>query len=263
MVYGHLRKLFDYKIKIGSEIVKKKIFTSDMILDFNKYLSTLSIELPEKYKIINPFNSEAKNNVEKLTQLFYHKYYDDTKKRRIILGSSPARRGTAVTGVPFEDAIHLQNTTGIYIEDFYVNKSSSNFLYNVMELYGGPEKFYNDFYMNFICPVGIARVNSKGKEVNCNYYENKQLQNRLYDLIVTSLKKQVEFNIDRSICYCIGSGENYKFLKLINEKYKFFDKIIPLEHPRFITQYNSKKKDYYLKKYLTALTKDKKNIIND
>ena len=72
------------------------------------------------------------------------------------------------------------------------------------------------------------------------------------------LKKQVEFNIDRSVCYCIGSRENYEFLKLINEKFNFFDKIIPLEHPRFIMQYNSKNKDYYLKKYLTALTENGK-----
>ena len=51
---------------------------------------------------------------------------------------------------------------------------------------------------------------------------------------------------------------NYEFLKLINEKFNFFDKIIPLEHPRFIMQYNSKNKDYYLKKYLTALTENGK-----
>ena len=46
--------------------------------------------------------------------------------------------------------------------------------------------------------------------------------------------------------------ENYEFLKLINEKFNFFNKIIPLVHPRFIMQYNSKNKDYYLRKYLTA-----------
>ena len=180
--------------------MEKKEFTSNMILDFYKYLSTVQIDLPEKYNLINPYNGETKYTIEQITQSFYHKFYDDSKKRRIILGSSPARRGTAITGVPYEDAAHLQNQTGIYIENFYVNKSSSNFLYDVIDLYGGPEKFYNDFYMNFICPLGIVRINSKGNEVNCNYYENKQLQNCLYDLIVTSLKKQVEFNIDRSVC---------------------------------------------------------------
>ncbi len=45
-----------------------------------------------------------------------------------------------------------------------------------MKEYGGCDKFYNDFYMSFICPLGIVKINSKGKEVNCNHYENKKLQ---------------------------------------------------------------------------------------
>ena len=226
---------------------------SEKILEFDKYLSNITLNVPNGFKIVNPFNSCSKEKVDQIIQTFYHKFYNDNKKRRMILGSSPARRGTAITGIPYEDAQHLQNQTGIYIDDYYVNKSSSNFLYDVIEMYGGTEKFYNDFYMNFVCPLGIVRINSKGNEVNCNYYENKKLQESLYEFIVETLKKQIEFNIDKSVCYCIGSGENYLFLKEINKKFNFFDTIIPLEHPRFIMQYNSKNKDYYLKKYLKAL----------
>ena len=107
--------------------------------------------------------------------------------------------------------------------------------------------------MNFVCPLGIVKINKEGKEVNCNYYEYKNLKESLYDFIIESLKEQLKFNIDTSVCYCIGSGENYKFLLEINEKYNFFENIIPLEHPRFIMQYNSKNKDMYLKKYISAL----------
>lgn len=231
----------------------KEKLISEKILEFDKYLSNITLNVPNGFKIVNPFNSCSKEKVDQIIQTFYHKFYNDNKKRRMILGSSPARRGTAITGIPYEDAQHLQNQTGIYIDDYYVNKSSSNFLYDVIEMYGGTEKFYNDFYMNFVCPLGIVRINSKGNEVNCNYYENKKLQESLYEFIVETLKKQIEFNIDKSVCYCIGSGENYLFLKEINKKFNFFDTIIPLEHPRFIMQYNSKNKDYYLKKYLKAL----------
>lgn len=231
----------------------KEKLISEKILEFDKYLSNITLNVPNGFKIVNPFNSCSKEKVDQIIQTFYHKFYNDNKKRRMILGSSPARRGTAITGIPYEDAQHLQNQTGIYIDDYYVNKSSSNFLYDVIEMYGGTEKFYNDFYMNFVCPLGIVRINSKGNEVNCNYYENKKLQESLYEFIVETLKKQIEFNIDKSVCYCIGSGENYLFLKEINKKFNFFDTIIPLEHPRFIMQYNSKNKDYYLKKYLKVL----------
>lgn len=233
--------------------MNKKQFVCDKIIEFDKYLANVKIDVPDNFKIINPFNSDSKYKTNQVVEAFYHKFYSDNKKRRMILGSSPARKGTAVTGVPFEDVAHLQEETGIYIDAFYVNKASSNFLYDVIGSYGGCKKFYNDFYMNFVCPLGIVRVNPNGNEVNCNYYENKKLMMSLYDFIVETLKIQIEFNIDRSICYCIGSGENYKFLCKINDEFKFFDKIIPLEHPRFIMQYNSKNKDYYLEKYLNAL----------
>ena len=234
--------------------MKNETTISEKILKFDEKLSKTSLDIPEGFRIINPYNNKK---VKEITTKFYTKFYNDNKKRRMILGSSPARRGTAVTGVPYEDAAHLQKETGIFIDNFYVNKSSSNFLYDVIELYGGCEKFYKDFYMNFVCPLGIVRITPKDSEVNCNYYEFKNLKNNLYEFIINSIKEQLTFNIDTSVCYCIGSGENYKFLLEINEKYKFFENIIPLEHPRFIMQYNSKNKDMYLEKYMNALKYDK------
>ncbi len=225
---------------------------AEQVLQFNDNLSQESIDLPTGFKIINPFNGDQKELVKKITSAFYLKYYNDNRPRRLILGSSPARRGTAVTGVPFEDAKHLQKETGIFIDKFYINQSSSGFLYDVMAEYGGCQKFYTDFYMNFVCPLGIVRTNSKGNEVNCNYYENKKLQQILYKFIISTIRRQIDFGIDTEVCYCIGSGENYSFLSKINKEYNFFIKIIPLEHPRFIMQYNSKRKDIFIEKYVNS-----------
>lgn len=226
---------------------------SKYILNFNKKLSKVELKVPDGFKIINPYSGDNKQQIEKITTSFYNMFYDDDRKRKMILGSSPARRGSAITGVPYEDAEHLQNETGIFIDNFYVNKSSANFLYDVIESYGGCKKFYGDYYMNFVCPLGIVRNNPNGHETNINYYENKKLMDSLYNFIIESIKEQLKFNIDTSVCFCIGSGENYKFLNEINEKYHFFEMIVPLEHPRFIMQYNSDKKEYYFNKYLTAL----------
>lgn len=226
---------------------------AEQILQFNNNLSQQSLALPTGFKIINPFVGIQKEQVKKVTTAFYQKYYNDTHTRRLILRSSPARRGTAITGVPFEDIKHLQNKTGIYINKFFLNQSSSGFLYDVIEKYGGCEKFYTDFYMNFVCPLCIVRTNSKCNEVNCNYYENKELQEVLYPFIVNTIQSQIGFGIDTSVCYCIGSGENYDFLSKINKEYKFFNTIIPLEHPRFIMQYNSKHKNIFIEKYYTLL----------
>lgn len=232
-------------------MIKSKTF-ADKVISFNEELSKSYPKLPDGYNIINPFNGDQKELVKQVSNSFYQKYYTDTAPRRLILGSSPARRGTAVTGVPFEDAAHLQNITGIFIDKFYINKSSSGFLYDVMEEYGGCDRFYANFYMNFVCPLGIVRTNSKGKEVNCNYYENKKLQESLYPFILDTIRTQIQLGIDTSVCYCIGSGENYTFLDKMNNEFNFFEKIIPLEHPRFIMQYNSNKKEIFLEKYIDA-----------
>lgn len=227
---------------------------ADKIIKFYEDISKEVLALPNNFKIVNPFIGNQKEQVRDISRVFYYKYYNDNCPRRMILGSSPARRGTAVLGVPFEVANHLQEITGIKVDNFHINKSSSNFLSDVIELYGGYDKFYSDFYLNFVCPLGIVKILENDNVINCNYYENKKLQESLYSFIIDSLYKQLDFGIDTSICYCIGSGENYKFLLELNNKYNFFKKIIPLEHPRFIMQYNSKDKDKYIEKYLKALS---------
>jgi hypothetical protein len=61
------------------------------------------------------------------------------------------------------------------------------------------------------------------------------------------------FGTDASVCYCIGCGENFRFLSNINMKERYFEKIVPLEHPRFITQYNPGRRDEFIEKYVRVL----------
>jgi lin2946 protein len=231
--------------------------TAQKILEFYGSLKSAGINLPEKYRLINPLTGANQRQIAQITQIthrFYHRYYHDNRRRFMILGSSPARRGTALTGVPFEDVNHLQEDTGIFINAFGANKRSSSFLYEVMEECSGRQKFYKRFYMSFVCPLGIEKINLKGNWVNCNYYENAALKKCLHPFIVDSLRCQIDFNIDTTVCFCIGSGENFKFLTNINDEYHFFDTIVPLEHPRFIMQYNADRKEEFIKKYVNALS---------
>ena len=68
-----------------------------------------------------------------------------------------------------------------------------------------------------------------------------------------ALQRQVTFGTDTSVCYCIGSGENFRFLTKVNEGQRFFKEIVPLAHPRFITQYNGARKGEFVEMYLRAL----------
>ncbi|MFC5804516.1 uracil-DNA glycosylase family protein [Streptomyces formicae] len=222
------------------------------ILQFNEELAGTTLELPPGFTVINPFSGPQKERVREVTTAFYHKYYDDDKPRRLVLGSSPARRGTAVTGVPFEDAKLLESETGVDVNGYAVSRPSAGFLHDVISRYGGRDKFYADFVMSFVCPLGLVRTNPKGKEVNCNYYENKKLLELLHSFLVDTLKRQLAFGTDTSVCYCIGSGENFAFLSKVNEGERFFQRIVPLEHPRFITQYNRDREEEFAEKYLSA-----------
>jgi hypothetical protein len=221
------------------------------ILQFNEELAKTTLELPPGFRVINPFSGPQKERVREITTAFYNKYYDDDKPRRLVLGSSPARRGTAVTGVPFEDATLLESDTGVEVDGYAVSRPSAGFLHDVIRRYGGRDKFYADFLMSFVCPLGLVRTN-KGKEVNCNYYESKKLLDLLRSFLVDTLERQLAFGTDTSVCYCIGSGENFAFLSKVNEGQRFFQRIVPLEHPRFITQYNRNRKEEFTEKYLKA-----------
>lgn len=109
--------------------------------------------------------------------------------------------------------------------------------------------------MSFLCPLGLVKTNTKGKEVNCNYYETEALRTSLSSFILRFLRLQLAFGLDTSVCYCIGSGEHYRFLASLNEEHKFFETIVPLEHPRYITQYHPEQKDEYIRKYLACLSR--------
>ena len=227
---------------------------ADRILQFNEGLAGTTLELPPGFRVVNPFSGPQKERVREVTNAFYRRYYDDDRPRRLVLGSSPARRGTAVTGVPFEDAKLLESDTGVDVGDGYaVSRSSAGFLHDVIARYGGRTQFYADFVMSFVCPLGLVKTNPKGREVNCNYYEGKKLVESLQAFLVNTLERQLEFGTDTSVCYCIGSSGNFAFLSALNDGKGYFKKIVPLEHPRFIMQYNSGRREEFAEKYLSAL----------
>ncbi|MFJ9968626.1 uracil-DNA glycosylase family protein [Streptomyces avermitilis] len=226
---------------------------ADQILQFNEELAKTTLELPPGFAVINPFSGPQRERIHEVTTAFYRKYYDDHRPRRLVLGSSPARRGTAVTGVPFEDATLLESETGVDIDGYVVSRPSAGFLHDVIRRYGGREKFYSDFVMSFVCPLGLVKTNAQGGESNYNYYESKKVLNLLKSFLIESLERQLAFGIDASVCYCIGSSGNFSFLSKVNEDQRFFKKIVPLEHPRFITQYNGGRTEEFAEKYLSAL----------
>ena len=183
-------------------------------------------------------------------EAFLHKYYDDDRPRRIFLGINPGRFGAGVTGVNFTAPRQLKEYCGIHHEFKNQSELSAEFIYDMITAYGGVEKFYSDFFIGSVCPLGFIK---HGK--NINYYDDKELLKTVEPFIIRSLKQLLDFNVDRKVCYAIGGEKNFKYLVSLNERFKWFEKIIPLAHPRFIMQYRRKQKQQFIQQYLQFITK--------
>jgi hypothetical protein len=223
---------------------------ADKVICFNKQLEYTGAALPPGIRIMNPFREYGQTIP--ISELFYHKYYNDNNPRHIILGINPGRFGGGLTGIPFTDPKRLKTECGIDYDGKATHEPSSVFVYEMIHAYGGVEAFYNKLYINSLCPLGFTTVDGKGKEKNYNYYDSKPLANAVHGFIVDNIRKQISLGVITDVCFCFGTGKNESYLRKLNEEYRFFKKIIALEHPRFIMQYKTASKQFYIDKYLAA-----------
>lgn len=223
---------------------------ADKVIDFNR---TLKFEgsLPPGIHIMNPFQENPEALVT--SSLFYKKFYDDHRKRHLILGINPGRHGAGVTGIPFTDTKRLESHCGLQIDGLSTHEPSSVFVYELIDSYGGVKAFYRDFYINSICPLGFVKDNGKGRQVNYNYYDSKALTEAVRHFMEWSIRKQLSFGIYTDLCFVLGTGKNFEFIRRFNDEWKLFETIIPLEHPRYIMQYKTKEKEAFVKRFTNLL----------
>jgi hypothetical protein len=226
---------------------------ADKVIRFNQQLTYTGYPLPPGVRIMNPF--EEHEQTLKIADIFYQKYYNDDGPRHIILGINPGRFGGGLTGIPFTDPKRLMTECHIQYEGKFTHEPSSVFVYEVINAYGGAEAFYKRFYINSLCPLGFTIADAKGKEKNYNYYDSKELVTAVTGYIIDNIKKQIALGVSTDICFCFGTGKNENFLRKLNNEHHFFKTIIALEHPRFIMQYKTPGKQFYIDKYLSAFSR--------
>lgn len=229
-----------------SESHQPKLY--EHIMQFNSELEFKS-SLPAGIRIMNPFRDHE--HVMHSVDAFYRRYYSDSETRKLILGINPGRLGAGATGIPFTDPKRLVENCGIEFTGTMTHEPSSVFVYQLIDAYGGVKKFYQDFLISSICPLGFLELN-KGKWVNHNYYDSSKLQKAVKPFAAEMLHKLIAHGIDRKVVFCLGTGKNYAFIRDLNEEFGFFDKVIPVEHPRYIMQYKSAKIQEYIDKYLNV-----------
>jgi hypothetical protein len=225
---------------------------ADKVLQFNKSLDFKG-KLPKGISIMNPFREDKK--VNRVASQFYKKYYDDNGDPPYDTRHQPRQVRRRRNRYSF----HRSETVGRKMRHPFhgelKHEPSSVFIYEMIDAFGGAESFYKQFYINSICPLGFTATNARGKEVNYNYYDSKELIAAVYDFMCDSISKQIAFGIDTGTGFCFGTGKNEKFLRELNEEKKYFKNIVALEHPRFIVQYKSKTKQDYIDKYVSSFRK--------
>lgn len=217
---------------------------AEKILVFYKNLS-IDSRLPKGVEVLNPYQQESAFD---LCMQFYKKYYSDNNERFVILGINPGRFGGGITGIPFTDPAKLEKICGIKNDMPKKAELSADFIHAMISAYGGLEKFYSKYFFNSVSPLGYTL---DGK--NLNYYDTPELQKSLEKFILKSLHEIIALGVNRDRAFCLGEGDNFKYLNKLNEKERLFKNITPLAHPRFIMQYKRKNLQAYIDDYLTKL----------
>lgn len=217
---------------------------AEHLILFYKNLNPI-ITLPNGIEWLHPQQSREVMNIVKI---FCNKFYNDKNERTLLLGINPGRFGAGITGVNFTAAKQL--TQNCNIEHSFKNGSelSAEFIYEMIEAYGGAKEFYSKYFIGSVCPLGFVRG---GK--NINYYDDKKLLHAVEPFIIKSMDLLLSFGVNKETCICIGGEKNYTRLYALNEKKKWFKTIESVPHPRFIMQYRRKQKEFYINEYLNLL----------
>ncbi|HTR29044.1 MAG TPA: uracil-DNA glycosylase family protein [Puia sp.] len=218
---------------------------ADAILDFYRNLRP-RLAPGDGIEIMNPYKDTAAWAV---TKQFYPKYYNDNRSRFFIFGINPGRHGAGLTGIPFTDPIRLAAKCGIANDFPKRGELSSEFVYEVIDAFGGPAAFYGRYHFTALSPLGFVR---DGR--NLNYYDDKTLLKSFEPFMLRCIRRQLETMPTFPVCYCLGEGENYKYFGHINHRHRFFERIIPLPHPRWVMQYRRKKIGEYVRLYQERLS---------
>lgn len=201
--------------------------------------------VPRGVGVMNPYVEPA---VQRSMRAFLQKFFADNGERTLVLGINPGRFGAGITGVTFTDPVALADFCGIPNALPRRRELSSVFIYDMITRFGGPEAFYGKFFLTAISPLGYTR-----NGLNLNYYDEPALTKAVTPFIVDSLERQIALGCRRDVAFVLGFGANRKYIEKLNAEHRFFDRIVALEHPRWILQYRRKKTDFYINKYVSAL----------
>ncbi len=213
---------------------------------FNFYASLelsdkLSARLPQGVVGLNPYHTLQ---IREYLRLFLRKFFYDNRKRVLVFGINPGRFGAGITGITFTDPVVLETICGIPNDLPKKRELSSVFIYDFIKLWGGPKKFYRDFFLTAVSPLGFVK---DGR--NFNFYDHPALLRDIKPFLIRSVESQIGFGARREAAIVLGTGKIKKVFDDLNREGGFFKNVYAVEHPRFIMQYRRRRLGDYYRKY--------------
>ncbi|OUJ71759.1 uracil-DNA glycosylase family protein [Hymenobacter crusticola] len=204
----------------------------------------LPATLPEEVEAVSPYQQPTPRAL--FTQ-FAARYYADNQPRVALLGINPGRLGNGRTGVAFTDPAALA-AWGIANDLPRRREPSSEFVQEVVLAMGGPQAFYQNFFLGSLYPLVLLR-----RGLNYNFYDSPAVTAALWPTIQDSLRRQVaEVGLARHAAICLGR-RNGKYLLQLNQELGLFDQIIVLDHPRYLMQYKRRALAENVARYVEVL----------
>jgi hypothetical protein len=140
----------------------------------NFYRSLEPPQLPKGIDILFPQKSEE---VMKVVETFFYKFYNDTNPRHLIFGINPGRFGAGTTGINFTAPKQLKEICGIDHCFKSQTELSAEFIYESIQAFGGIKNFYENYFITSVSPLGFVT-----NGVNLNYYDDKRSATCCYTL---------------------------------------------------------------------------------
>ena len=113
---------------------------------------------------------------------------------------------------------------------------------------GGPAAFYQHFYLGSVYPLVLLR-----QGLNYNYYDSAASVKALWPDMRESLRRQVQdLGLRTDVAVSLGK-RNSIFLQKLNNELGLFERIVVLDHPRYLMQYRRRELDKNVAHYVAEL----------
>ncbi len=226
---------------------------ADRLLQHVLHFSLRGVALPPGVGVLDPFHGAHAEEVRRIVTEFHRRFFSDEHARVLMLGINPGRLGAGSTGLSFTDTKRCESDLGIPVHGLRTHEPSSDFFYRMVRAAGGAAAFYSKVYVHAVCPLGFVREQAGGSAINLNYYDDAALEQAVTPFVEHWLRTLVGCGLRTDVVFCIGTGKNAAYFTKLNARLQLFDRVVALEHPRYIMQYKAKQVDLYTAKYVRAL----------